>query len=50
MKIYGLDPKEWKTALLKVIDADQLTPEMGGTKKEENGRHERFNITGLLYG
>ncbi|ODN06054.1 SEC14-like protein 2 [Orchesella cincta] len=35
LKIYGNEPKVWKKLLLDLIDADQLTPEFGGTKSEK---------------
>lgn len=49
MKIYGLEPKVWKKALLEVIDADQLTTEFGGSKPEITGNlRGQYNITSLI--
>jgi hypothetical protein len=32
LRLMGTNKKQWQTELLKEIDADQLTPEFGGTK------------------
>jgi len=35
IKVFGCNVDEWQSALLEIIDADQLPVEFGGTKDEE---------------
>jgi len=35
MEIYGSDKKEWLPKILELISPDQIRPQFGGTKKDE---------------
>ena len=37
LRIFGHDPKAWKSALLEEIDADQLPAHYGGSQRDPDG-------------
>lgn len=47
IKLYGKDKSEWKTALLKDIDASQLTKEFGGLNDEGYSMEEIRKLPNL---
>jgi len=32
VKVFGFNKEEWQKEILRLVDADQLRPEFGGTK------------------